>query len=219
MNLINDFIQFLIADTGDYTGIGAWKYLILLIFYALVIGSLAFAVVNWREDPSQRTGRTVFIWVTRLLIGCMWFQGMLWKLPLGANNGLHYWMEQMAGRAAFAVHRDLVANVLLPNFALVNPLVFLAEFGFAVSLILGLCVRLASFGAVLFTLNLWLGIYNKRPGDPDEWSWSYVFLAMLLGYFLVLAAGRALGADAWIRRNVPAVRQRRGFGALLRAVT
>ena len=25
----------------------------------------------------------------------------------------------------------------------------------------------------MFTLNLWLGIYNKRPGDPDEWPWSY----------------------------------------------
>jgi len=71
----------------------------------------------------------------------------------------------------------------------------------------------------LFTVNLWLGIYNQRPGDPDEWPWSYMFLILLCGTFAMLAAGRSLGADAWVRRNVPAVREGRGFGALVRLIT
>ena len=125
----------------------------------------------------------------------------------------------MAGRAAFAVHRDFVANVILPNFDLINPLVYLAELGFATALILGLLVRLAGTAAALFTLNLWLGIYNKRPGDPDEWPWSYMFLTFLCGTYAVLATGRALGADAWLRRNVAAVRDGRGWGALVRFVS
>ena len=220
MTPITDLAQFLAAGTNDYNGLGAWKYLILLLFYALMAGSLVLAVINWQEDRAQRRGTVIYLWVTRILIGCMWFQGTLWKLPFGSHNGLYFWMEQMAGRAAFQVHRDFVTNVLLPNFAIVDPLVYLAELGFAAALVLGLCVRLASLGAVLFTLNLWLGIYIKRgPGDPDEWSWSYIFLAMLMGYFLVFAAGRALGADAWIRRHLAAVREGRGLGAVLRLAT
>jgi uncharacterized membrane protein YphA (DoxX/SURF4 family) len=216
---ISDLFDFLTANTGDFNSLGYWKYLLLFIFYVLIAASLAFAVVNWREDPRQRNGRTLWLFVTRFLIGCMWFQGTLWKLPFGEKNGLYYWTQQMAGRAAFEFHREFVQQVLLPHFAILNPIVYLAELGFAVALILGLCVRLASLGAMAFTLNLWLGIYNKRPGDPDEWPWSYIFLVMVLGYFLVDAAGRALGADAWLRRNVASVRDGRGLGAVLRLFT
>ena len=216
---ISDLIAFLTANTGDFNALGLWKYLILLLFYGLMAGSLWFAVANWREDPAQRTGANLWLWATRVAIGCMWFQGTLWKLPFGHENGLYYWTHQMAGRAAFAFHRDFVANVILPNFDLINPLVYLAELGFATALILGLLVRLAGTAAALFTLNLWLGIYNKRPGDPDEWPWSYIFLIFLCGTYAVLATGRALGADAWLRRNVAAVRDGHGWGALARFVS
>ena len=216
---ISDLFSFLTADTGDFNALGVWKYALLLVFYALLVAGVALAVVNWREDPRQRDGRMLWLFTTRFLIGCMWFQGTLWKLPFGQQNGLHYWTQQMASRAAFEFHREFVTQVLLPHFAILNPIVYFAEFGFAAALILGLCVRLASLGAMAFTLNLWLGIYNKGPGDPDEWPWSYIFLVMVLGYFLVDAAGRALGADAWLRRNVASVRDGRGPGALLRLIT
>ena len=216
---ISDLIGFLTADTSDYNALGIWKYLILFLFYALMAGSLWFLVANWREDPSQRRASVLWLWAIRVLIGCMWFQGTLWKLPFGHNNGLYYWTQQMGGRAAFALQRDFVSDVILPNFDLINTLVYLAELGFAADIILGLAVRLAGTAAALFTLNLWLGIYNKRPGDPDEWSWSYMFLIFLCGTFAVLAAGRALGADAWLRRNVSAIRDCTGFGALARHIT
>ena len=218
-NPITDLFDFLTASSGDYGALGGWKYLVLLVFYLLMAASLWLLATNWREDPAQRNGTTLWLWAIRVLIGCMWFQGTLWKLPFGHGNGLYYWTQQMGGRAAFAIQRDFVNNVILPNFDLVNPLVYLAELGFAAALILGLLVRLAGVAAALFTLNLWLGIYNKRPGDPDEWSWSYMFLIFLCGTFAVLAAGRALGGDAWIRRHVASVRQGRGFGAVLRALT
>jgi uncharacterized membrane protein YphA (DoxX/SURF4 family) len=67
----------------------------------------------------------------------------------------------------------------------------LAELAFAVSLILGLAVRLVSVLAIVFVLHLWLGIY--RPGDPAEWPWSYIFLAMVMFFFAIHAAGRSLG--------------------------
>ena len=54
--------------------------------------------------------------------------------------------------------------------------------------------------ALLFTLNLWLGIYNQNTG-PAEWPWAYVFLMMLNGFFVIHAAGRSLGLDALLRRH------------------
>jgi uncharacterized membrane protein YphA (DoxX/SURF4 family) len=100
----------------------------------------------------------------------------------------------MGGRAALALHRDFVNTVILPNFDLFNPLVYLAELWFAATLILGLFMRLAATAAALFTLNLWLGIYNQRPGDPAEWSWSYMFLIFLCGTFAV-ERSRSFGSE------------------------
>jgi uncharacterized membrane protein YphA (DoxX/SURF4 family) len=170
---------------------------------------------NWREDPSQRTGRNLAIWFVRVLVGGMWFQGLLWKLPLPVSGGLKYWLEQMGNRAAFAFHRELVTEFYLPYLHILNPIVFLAELTFAVSLILGFGVRLVSSLAIIFVLHLWLGIY--QPGSPAEWPWSYVFLAIVMLMFAIDAAGRSLGLDAWLRRNVPAVRDGAGFvGKLLK---
>ena len=93
---------------------------------------------NWREDPAQRTGRHLALWFLRVLVGGMWFQGMLWKLPLPVSPGLQYWLEQMGHRAAFAFHRQLATDFYVPYLHILDPFVFLAELTFAVSLILGL---------------------------------------------------------------------------------
>jgi uncharacterized membrane protein YphA (DoxX/SURF4 family) len=144
-----------------------------------------------------------------VLIGCMWFESMIWKLPLPVSGGLQYWTEQETTRAAFEFHRELIKNFVLPNMTLFGPIVFLAELTFAVSMILGVAVRVVGIVAMLFVLQLWLGIY--RPGDPAEWPWAYIFLAMLMFIFALYAAGRSLGLDAWLRRHVPAVRDGKGF--------
>ena len=217
-NPFTDVWQFLTATTSDYMALGGWRFLILALFWVLLVASIVIAVKNWNEDPAQRSGRHVAMWVVRVLIGCMWFEGMLWKLPLPASEGLQYWTEQEATRAAFEFHRLFVKDVLLPNLSLLGPLVFLAELTFATSMILGFAVRAVSVLAILFVLQLWLGIY--RPGDPAEWPWSYVFLAMLMFLFALHAAGRSLGLDAWLRRHVAGVREGHGgLGKLLNIVT
>ena len=215
---LSDFWDFLIGNTNDHNDLGAWKYLFVALFIALIAASIIIAVRNWQEDPSQRSPRNVVLWFVRVLVGGMWFQGMLWKLPLPVSSGLSYWTEQMANRAAFAFHRELVRDVYLPYLQFLNPIVFLAELTFAVSLILGLGVRLVSSLAIVFVLHLWLGIY--RPGNPAEWPWSYIFLAIVMLMFALDAAGRSLGLDAWLRRDVAAVREGRGlFGSLIRATS
>ena len=208
-NPFSDFWDFLLGNTNDHNDLGWWKYLFVAMFFALVVTSVVIAVRNWQEDPSQRTGTHLGTWFVRMLVGGMWFQGMLWKLPLPVSSGLKYWTEQMGNRAAFAFHRQLVTDYYLPYLQIFDPVIFLTEFTFAVSLILGFGVRLVSSLAIIFVLHLWLGIY--QPGNPAEWPWSYVFLAIVMFMFALYAAGRSLGLDAWLRRRVPAVRDRIGF--------
>jgi hypothetical protein len=111
------------------------------LFLALIVASILIAIRNWQEDPSQRTASHLGTWFVRVLVGGMWLQGMLWKLPLPVSGGLQYWTEQMASRAAFEFHRELVAEIYLPYLYILNPIIFLAELTFAVSLILGLGVQ------------------------------------------------------------------------------
>jgi uncharacterized membrane protein YphA (DoxX/SURF4 family) len=207
-NPISDIWQFLTATTSDYLDLGGWRFLLLALFWMLLAASVLIAYRNWKEDPAQRSGVHLGTWVARVLVGCMWFEAMLWKLPLPVSGGLQFWTEQEATRAAFEIHRVLVKDFLLPYLYLFGPIVFLAELSFAVSMMLGFAVRLVCMLAIAFVLQLWLGIY--LPGNPAEWPWSYIFLAMLMFLFSLYAAGRSLGLDAWLRRHVPAVRDGTG---------
>jgi hypothetical protein len=199
--------QFLTGATGDYNRLGNWHYLILALFWVLLIVSILMAIRNWREDPSQRTGRHLGVWLVRVLIGCMWFQGMLWKLPLPVSDGLQYWTEQESTNAAFEFHRTFLKDTVLTNMTVFGPIVFVAELVFAGSLMLGLAVRFVSVLGVLYVLQLWLGLYD----NSSEWPWTYMFLALLMFLFAVEGAGRSLGFDAWLRREVPAVRDGKGL--------
>ena len=205
-NPFSDAWTFLTANTGDFQKLGEWRFLVLALFYGLLIVGTAVAFKNWQEDPAQRTGRHLGVWFARMLIGCMWFQGMLWKLPLPLSDGLQYWTEQESTNAAFQFHRDFLKDVVLTHMSIFGPIVFLAELVFAGSLMLGLAVRFVGVLAIAYTLQLWLGLYD----NPSEWPWTYMCLAMLMFLLVIDDAGRSLGLDAWLRRNVPAVRDGKG---------
>jgi len=208
-NPLTDAFLFFTGATNDYLTLGPWRFLLVALYWALLLGSIYLAIRNWREDPAQRTGTHLGTAIVRIMIGTMWFEGMLWKLPLPLSGGLEYWTQQEATRAAFEFHREIVTGFLLPNLRLFGPLVFLTELMFSVSLILGFAVRFVGVIGIFFVLQLWLGIY--RPGNPADWPWSYLFLASLMFLFSLYAAGRSLGLDAWLRRNVEAVRERKGL--------
>ena len=189
---------FLIGATGDHEALGSGRYPIVLLFILLLIGSVLLARMNWKADPGQRTAGHLWVWLFRVLLGCMWFQGSLWKLPLPDAGGLQYWTEQMAQHAAFPFVADLVRNVMLPHMTIVDPLVFLTEMGLAISFILGAAVRPFAVLGALYTLGLWIGLYRH----PGEWPWEYIFLAIAQGQLAVQSAGRSLGLDAAFgRRN------------------
>lgn len=204
-NPVSDAIAFLTGSSGNHANIGWGANFFVLLSSVLVLGSIAIAIANWQADPTQRSFRHLAMWLMRTLIGGMWLEGSLWKLPLPVSGGLTYWLGLMGQNAAWDFYGALIRTALIPNIAIINPLIFLVEVSLAASLMLGLAVRLTSLLGIAMSLNLWIGLYHFQP----EWPWIYVFIAMLHVFFIIDRAGRALGLDAmalrlrtaWFQRN------------------
>ena len=193
-----DALMFLVGDTPDHMALGWARWLLVALYAALLLGSVAVAAHNLSRDPAQRTGRHAAIWFMRVLIGTMWFQGSLWKLPLPVSSGFQYWTGQLAEHSAYAWHAGFARDVLLPNIHLLDPFTWLVETGLAVALMLGVGVRLAGVGGILFMLNLWIGLYHS----PVEWPWNYLFCAFVHAFFILDRAGRSWGIDAVLARRL-----------------
>jgi uncharacterized membrane protein YphA (DoxX/SURF4 family) len=169
------------------------------VFWLLLIGSAAAAVLAWRGDPTQRSVRHVGICLLRVIIGTMWWQQSLWKVPPHYDWGLIHWMQEMVEHASTPLQSALVRDIVLPNIAVFGPLVYAIEVAIAVSLILGLATRLGAVLGALMAINLWLGLYNA----PGEWPWTYMFLVVLELLYVIDPPGRSLGVDAlaWRREG------------------
>jgi len=204
-NPLTDAMHFLVRP--------AWP---TVIYWLLLIGSIVTALYAWRTIPSQRSWRNVGDWLCRFFIGTMWWQQTLWKLPPlytdnpsdPLNSGLHYWMTREGQSAAIPLLRDFVNHIVLPNFYFFAPIVYTLEVLTAVSLILGLFVRLWGWIGALQVLNLWLGLYNA----DGEWPWTYFFLLVLMVVFALHRYGRSLGLDAIILERTAAQRMKAGGG-------
>ena len=181
---LHDAVQFLTQP--------AW---FTVVFWLLLAASVVIAVAAWRRDPAQRVPRSFGIWVLRVLMGAMWWQQTLWKIPPNFD-GLRYWIGQEVDHAAIPLQGDLVGSIVLPNLWLFGPLIYLVELAIGVSLLLGLFSRAGAVLGLLMGLNLWLGLYSA----PNEWPWTYMFLLMIQAWFAIDPPGRVLGADVLFRR-------------------
>ena len=175
-------------------------------FWLLLIASAAIAIYVANRLPEQRSFPHVARWLFRLLIGAMWWQQTLWKLPPHytdkpdepfGTTGLAVWMKIMGQHASIPLQADFVNHVVLPNFFLFAPIVYAAELMTAMSLMLGTFVGLFGLIGALQILNLWLGLYSA----PNEWPWTYFFLLVLQLMFAVDHYGRNLGIDALLVRQ------------------
>ena len=167
------------------------------VFWLLLLGSAAAAIIVWRGDPAQRSVRHAGIWLLRIVIGTMWWQQSLWKVPPHYDWGLIHWMQEMVEHASTELQSVLVRDFVLPNIAIFGPLVYAIEVAIAVSLILGAATRLGALLGALMATNLWLGLYNA----PTEWPWTYMFLVVLQLIYLIDPPGRSLGVDALVWRR------------------
>jgi hypothetical protein len=192
-----DTFMFLIGQQPDQQALGIFGWFFTLLFWVLLVGSIAIAARNWRTDPTQRSVTHAWTWIARTMMGAMWFQGSLWKLPLPQSPGFLHWTKQISENAAFAFHRAFAAEVMLPLLPLFQAVAFTAEMFFAVSLMLGFAVRLSSLLAIGFVLQLWLGLYRVDV----EWPWLFWFMVFTLGMFIAHRAGYSLGLDALLQRE------------------
>ncbi len=196
VNPFYDSWLFLIGETGPHLGIGVWRYLMVAIFWALFIASIFLAYRNWQGDPAQRTKVHLGTWLARAVIGAMWFEGCLWKLPI-PSGGFQYWLEQEAKYAAWSFYQNLVTSVLLPAVTIIDVIAFLSEIGMAASFMLGFGVRAFALYGMIYTAQLYAGLYR----NPGEWPWEYIFIIVICWMFYIYAAGRSLGLDALLRRE------------------
>jgi uncharacterized membrane protein YphA (DoxX/SURF4 family) len=174
------------------------------VMWILIAASIAIAIRVAVSDPTQRTFGRVADLAARFLVGACWWQQSLWKLPPYytddpaapfGTTGLAFWMKQMAEYAPFKLQAAFVRDLVLPNFYLFAPVVYLTEVLIGVSLILGLATRVGSLAGLLMALNLWAGLYVA----PHEWPWTYFFLVVIQLIFTVHPPGRSLGWDALLR--------------------
>ena len=171
------------------------------VFWLLLAAGIAVAFYAFAMIPGQRSFANICNLVFRTLIGVMWWQATLWKLPPAytdepgqpfGETGLAFWMIRLGKTAALQIQADFVNNIVLPHFYLFAPIVYGLEVLTAASLILGLFVRFWGVIGALQSLNLWLGLYN----DYYNWPWTYFFLLILMLIFAVHRYGRSLGFDA-----------------------
>ena len=194
-NPVIDLFNFLIGNTGDYNRFGYSKYISVVFYLCLLAGGLYVAFLNWSRDPEQRTGYHFWVAAMRMTAAGMWIQGTIWKLPLPVAAGFKYWLDQEAKYSSVPLLTTLMHSLFIPYIALLQPVVYLVEIFFTISLTLGRAVRLSGIVAVLFTIQLWLGLYN----DPTEWPWTYMAIICAHGMFAAACAGRSLGLDHLLR--------------------
>lgn len=168
------------------------------MFWLLLVGCAIAAVFVWRLDPAQRSIQHIGRCLLRVIVGTMWWQQSLWKVPPHYDWGLIHWMQEMVEHGSIQLQSDLVRDLVLPNIRIFGPLVYAIEVAIAVPLILGLATRLGALLGALMAINLWLGLYNA----PGEWPWTFMFLVVIQLVYLIDPPGRSLGVDALLwRRN------------------
>lgn len=193
-----------ITDVWQFLTAPSWT---TAVFWLLILAGIAVAVRVRASLPEQRSLEHGLAWPLRFLVGAMWWQQSLWKLPPYytddpsapfGTTGLAFWMKQIVEYAPFELHARLVNDVLLAHFYVFAPLVYLTELFIGVSLILGVLTRLAGLAGFLMALNLWAGLYVA----PHEWPWTYFFLVVIMALYTLDPPGRRLGLDALLRARV-----------------
>lgn len=180
MNPFSDTVKFLVRPE--------WP---TYVFWVLLFAAGVAALANLIVDARQRSVKSIWMFLARILLASMWWQQSLWKIP-PHYSGLKNWMTRMVQYSALGIQRSFVKNIVLPHLSIFAPVVYGIEVLIAVSLILGIYVRFGATLGALMAINLWLGLYSS----PAEWPWTYFFLILLQVTFAVLPTGRSLGIDA-----------------------
>jgi thiosulfate dehydrogenase [quinone] large subunit len=155
----------------------------------------------------------------RIIIGVLWFQQLLWKLPPdfgcgpAGDQGLCDWIGREIQSPAIPAYAGFLRDLVLPNLGLFGWLVFFTEAAIAGSLLFGVLTRFGGLLGFAQATNLLIGL----AAVPHEWYWTYAMLALFCLLFALTGAGRWLGLDGALLPRLRAATAGRGvLGRLLR---
>jgi thiosulfate dehydrogenase [quinone] large subunit len=140
----------------------------------------------------------------RIIIGFLWFQQLLWKLPPdfgcgpARDQGLCDWLGREIENPLIPLYAQFVQGIILPNLSILGWFIWLMEAAIAASLLFGLLTRLGGLLGFAQGLNLLIGL----AAVPHEWYWTYLMLALLCLLFALTGAGRWLGVDRFLLPRV-----------------
>lgn len=137
--------------------------------------------------------------LARILYGVLWWQQSRWKVPSDdfgrtSGGGLWYWVQQEIQHPTVTAYRDLLVNVMIPNWTLFGWITLITETFIGIALILGVFTRVGSLVAIAMAANITIGILSV----PREWGWTYIMLIAFPVLFLLTGAGRSVGVDAFL---------------------
>ncbi len=166
------------------------------VYWVVLLAGLGIAFSAWQREPEQRSPRTAGLALLRLIVGTMWWQQSLWKIPPN-YGGLLFFMKEIVAHSAIPLQAAMVDRYVVPNIAVFGPLVYLTEALIGVFFMLGAFTRVFAVLGLLMALNLWVGLYAA----PNEWPWTYGYLIVIQALFVIDPPGRRLGLE----RSVPVV--------------
>jgi uncharacterized membrane protein YphA (DoxX/SURF4 family) len=167
-----------------------------IAFDLLLLAGIILAIWVSRRYPEQRTVYSVWTWLARTVMGAMWWQQVIWKVPPN-YGGLRFWTSEMVKYSSTDLQRAFVSNVVLAHFNFFAPQVFAIEVVISVTLLLGFWSRFGSLLGVLMAVNLSQGLYRSA----GEWPWQYVFLIIVMVQFFLVPPGRSLGVDTILSKH------------------
>ena len=137
----------------------------------------------------------------RVFLGALWLSNLSWKLPpdFGKHDarGLLYSFRVAERHAVVSPLRNLVHDVVIPNFTAFGYLVFAIEAVAGTLLLLGLFTKVGAFVGLLQSL----AIASLVAGAPNSWKWGYAMLVLLNLIALATPVARRLSLDDRLGRD------------------
>ena len=122
--------------------------------------------------------------------------------PVGFEHWVRGWVEQ--GQPV-GFYKPVLVNIALAHPVLCARLVAWSEFGIAISLILGLFVRVASIGGAIMMVSFILSTWYAPGHGAPVWQYfganlDHIPLLFLFVVFYATRAGDVWGLDGRLRR-------------------
>jgi uncharacterized membrane protein YphA (DoxX/SURF4 family) len=136
----------------------------------------------------------VALTLLRVALGFFWLAQQTWKPPptFGCpSGGFCFWLDQEIQHPLVPLFADFLRAVIRPNAIAFGWFTLLVEVAIGLALIFGVYTRPAALVAVLWSLNLLIGL----AAVPGESPWYYLAIVAVNLLFVVIGASGQISVD------------------------